>query len=239
MPELVEGNVIYGVDMKQGWMYILECSDGSYYTGSTSNLERRISQHQTGNGANYTKKHLPVKLVYYEKFQKIAEAFYREKHGEFDKLTHLSKNYTQYPQTPFSTDFAALRAEPVEALSQPVEGNVIYEVDGEFDKLTHLSKNYTQYPQTPFSTDFAALRAEPIEALSHPVEALSHPVEALPKPVEALPKPVEALPSKRCLNLSKRCLNLSKRCLNLSKRCLNLSKRCLSLSKATLFMRLI
>jgi putative endonuclease len=65
--------------MKNGWMYILECSDGSYYTGSTNNLELRLIQHQNGEGANHTKKHLPVKLVYFEEFQRIDEAFYREK----------------------------------------------------------------------------------------------------------------------------------------------------------------
>ena len=60
-------------------MYILECSDGSYYTGSTVNLELRIKQHQNGQGANHTKKRLPVKLVYYEEYEKIYQAFYREK----------------------------------------------------------------------------------------------------------------------------------------------------------------
>lgn len=60
-------------------MYILECSDGSYYTGSTKDLELRLQQHNQGEGANHTKKRLPVKLVYYEIFQRIDEAFYREK----------------------------------------------------------------------------------------------------------------------------------------------------------------
>ncbi|MFP4471678.1 MAG: GIY-YIG nuclease family protein [Bacteroidales bacterium] len=60
-------------------MYILECSDGSYYTGSTKNLELRLSQHQAGEGANHTKKRLPVKLVYFEEFDRIDKAFYREK----------------------------------------------------------------------------------------------------------------------------------------------------------------
>ncbi len=60
-------------------MYILECADGSYYTGSTKDLERRLWEHQNMVGANYTKKRLPVKLVYYEEYSKIYEAFYREK----------------------------------------------------------------------------------------------------------------------------------------------------------------
>ena len=62
-----------------GYMYILECADGSYYTGSTTDLERRLAQHQCGEGANHTKNRLPVKLIYYEKFPRIDQAFYREK----------------------------------------------------------------------------------------------------------------------------------------------------------------
>jgi putative endonuclease len=62
-----------------GWMYILECSDGSYYTGSTNNIALRLAQHQSGEGANHTKKRLPVKLVYCEQYNRIDEAFYREK----------------------------------------------------------------------------------------------------------------------------------------------------------------
>ncbi|WP_367183256.1 GIY-YIG nuclease family protein [uncultured Aquimarina sp.] len=60
-------------------MYILECSDGSYYTGSTKNIDRRLQQHQNGEGANHTKKRLPVKLLYYEEYGRIDTAFYREK----------------------------------------------------------------------------------------------------------------------------------------------------------------
>ena len=60
-------------------MYILECFDDSYYTGSTNNLELRLKQHEAGEGANHKKKHLPIKLVYYEEFDRIDSAFYREK----------------------------------------------------------------------------------------------------------------------------------------------------------------
>jgi putative endonuclease len=88
-----------------GYMYILLCSNGKYYTGSTKNIDLRLVQHQAGEGANYTKIHRPVKLVYYEEFQGIAEAFQREKqvqgwsrakkealiNGDYDKLPELSK----------------------------------------------------------------------------------------------------------------------------------------------------
>ncbi len=60
-----------------GYLYILECADGSYYTGSTSNLELRVAQHIEGIGANHTRKRLPVKLMYYEKYPRIDEAFFR------------------------------------------------------------------------------------------------------------------------------------------------------------------
>jgi len=61
------------------WMYILECSDGSYYVGSTKDLEQRIFAHQEGLGAKYTARRLPIKLVYYEEYERIDDAFYREK----------------------------------------------------------------------------------------------------------------------------------------------------------------
>ena len=59
-------------------MYMLRCSNGSYYTGSTNNLDLRLAQHQIGEGANYTKKHAPVELVFFEEFDRIDDAFYRE-----------------------------------------------------------------------------------------------------------------------------------------------------------------
>ena len=65
--------------MKKGYTYILECCDGSYYTGSTISLKRRLKEHSSGNGANHTKKRLPVKLVYFEAFDKISQASEREK----------------------------------------------------------------------------------------------------------------------------------------------------------------
>ena len=60
-------------------MYILQCCDDSYYTGSTNILDLRLAQHQSGEGANHTKKRLPVKPVYFEEYARIDEAFYREK----------------------------------------------------------------------------------------------------------------------------------------------------------------
>ncbi len=88
-------------------MYILKCYDGSYYVGSTRNLESRVAQHQAGEGANHTKKRLPVELVYYEEYPRVDYAFYREKqiqgwrrekkealiNGEYRTLPELAKAY--------------------------------------------------------------------------------------------------------------------------------------------------
>jgi len=65
--------------MSVGFMYILKCSDNTYYTGSTKDIVRRLWEHNNSLGANYTKKRLPVKLVYSEEYSRIDEAFYREK----------------------------------------------------------------------------------------------------------------------------------------------------------------
>jgi len=61
------------------WMYILECCDGSYYVGSTKDLNRRLSQHQDGTGSKYTFGRLPVQLAYCEEYDRVSDAFYREK----------------------------------------------------------------------------------------------------------------------------------------------------------------
>lgn len=60
------------------YVYILHCSDGTYYTGYTNNLEKRIKQHNDGKGAKYTKGKRPVKLVYKEEFSDKSVAMKRE-----------------------------------------------------------------------------------------------------------------------------------------------------------------
>lgn len=63
----------------KGYTYILKVNNGQYYVGSTTNLETRLEEHQRGEGAEFTKAHLPVELVYYEEYPQIGEAFKREK----------------------------------------------------------------------------------------------------------------------------------------------------------------
>src|ERR1700694_5381114 len=87
------------------WVYILQCSDGSYYTGHTDSLEDRLAQHQTGMGGSYTSSRLPVVLVYSREFYTHDDAFRWEQqikgwsrnkksaliNGNYDALIDLSK----------------------------------------------------------------------------------------------------------------------------------------------------
>ena len=62
----------------KAYTYMLECRDGSLYTGWTNNLEKRVACHNAGKGGKYTASRLPVKLVYYETFETKQEAMRRE-----------------------------------------------------------------------------------------------------------------------------------------------------------------
>ena len=62
------------------WLYILRCSDGSYYTGTTrADLERRVAEHQAGAFEGFTAKRRPVMLVYSEHFGQIVDAIAAER----------------------------------------------------------------------------------------------------------------------------------------------------------------
>jgi putative endonuclease len=92
--------------MKDYFVYILKCADGSYYTGVTSNLEQRINQHSSGLIKGYTSSRLPLSLVYSNRFTNVTDAITAEKqikgwsrakkqaliNGNFDKLVQLSKS---------------------------------------------------------------------------------------------------------------------------------------------------
>jgi putative endonuclease len=61
------------------YCYILECEDGTFYTGWTTDPERRLKQHNGGSGARYTRSRLPVKMVYLEPQPDRATAMKRER----------------------------------------------------------------------------------------------------------------------------------------------------------------
>ena len=60
------------------YVYVLLCEDGSLYTGSTNNLEKRFLDHKNGKGGYYTRSHKPIKLIYQEQLPTQSEALRRE-----------------------------------------------------------------------------------------------------------------------------------------------------------------
>jgi len=83
-------------------MYILRCSDNTFYVGSTWDVERRLAQHEQGEAANYTRSRRPVALVYVEEYTRIDDAFRREK--QVQNWSHAKR------QALIDGDVAALRA---------------------------------------------------------------------------------------------------------------------------------
>ena len=63
---------------KEHFVYILKCADGSFYTGYTTDPERRTKVHNSGKGAKYTRARLPVELIYTETFDNKTDAQRRE-----------------------------------------------------------------------------------------------------------------------------------------------------------------
>jgi putative endonuclease len=71
------------------YTYILRCKDGTYYTGWTNDIDKRLKTHNEGKGAKYTRARLPVSLAYYEAFETKEEAMRRE--WEIKHLTRKEK----------------------------------------------------------------------------------------------------------------------------------------------------
>lgn len=71
------------------YVYILECEDGSYYTGWTNDLNRRFVMHCKGKGAKYTRTHHLLRIAYFEEFEDRIQAMKRE--YEIKQLSHLQK----------------------------------------------------------------------------------------------------------------------------------------------------
>ena len=97
--------------MKTYFVYIVKCSDNSYYTGFTNDLDRRLSEHQSGkNKDSYTFDKRPIQLMWFETFNDVLNAIAIEKQikgwsrrkkealiaQDWDKLVLYSKNYTQF-----------------------------------------------------------------------------------------------------------------------------------------------
>ena len=91
--------------MPKAWVYILECADGSYYTGNTVNLEWRLYQHQIGEGGSWTKGRRPVRLIFCKWMPSKEDAYMAEQqikgwsrakkkaliNGDWDLIRYLAK----------------------------------------------------------------------------------------------------------------------------------------------------
>lgn len=71
------------------YVYILRCIDGSFYCGFTNDVQKRFEKHKSGKGAKYTRSHLPLEIVYVEKFETKSDALKRE--CEIKAMTRLQK----------------------------------------------------------------------------------------------------------------------------------------------------
>ncbi len=97
--------------MKSYFVYIIKCSDNSYYTGFTNNIERRLNEHISGRNKDcYTFNKRPLELMWFETFNDVFDAIATEKRikgwtrikkealikNDWDKIVLYSKNYSQF-----------------------------------------------------------------------------------------------------------------------------------------------
>lgn len=95
------------------FVYMLRCSDGSYYVGSArGSLEKRIEEHNAGAFGGYTARRLPISLVFQQEFQQITDAIAAERqikgwsrakkealiNGDFARISLLARNYAEHPR---------------------------------------------------------------------------------------------------------------------------------------------
>lgn len=100
--------------MQGAWIYILRCSDGSYYTGiSRRNVDERVSEHAQGLVDSYTARRLPVELIFSEHYERVDEAVAAERRvkgwsrakkeaymrGDFERLSDLSRRKSKIPSS--------------------------------------------------------------------------------------------------------------------------------------------
>ena len=88
---------------RECYCYMVECADGTLYTGWTTDLRRRVAAHNAGRGSRYTRMHRPVKLVYFEHLPNRSEAMRREaqikRMKRSAKLAQISKFKSQTPSS--------------------------------------------------------------------------------------------------------------------------------------------
>jgi putative endonuclease len=88
--------------VRMSFAYMLRCADDSFYVGSCHSLSLRVWQHQEGLGAVYTRTRLPVELVWFEEFDRIDDAFAREKQvqnwSRAKRIALIEQRYADLPR---------------------------------------------------------------------------------------------------------------------------------------------
>jgi putative endonuclease len=104
--------------LKDFFAYILRCADGSYYTGHTDNLDYRFAQHQRGEGCDWTRRRLPIVLVWSQSFSTRVEALEAERRikpwsrakkealiaNDWAQLSHFARPPRERPSTALGTN---------------------------------------------------------------------------------------------------------------------------------------
>lgn len=90
LKESIFGCILIGKEKRMGnYVYLLLCSDGTYYSGWTNDPEKREKAHNSGKGSRYTRARLPVRMVYREECGNRISAMRRE--AQLKKLSHQEK----------------------------------------------------------------------------------------------------------------------------------------------------
>ena len=90
-------NILGQTDTK-AYVYMVSCSDGTWYTGWTTNPQRRVKTHNSGKGAKYTRSRLPVELIYTEQLPDRRSAMRRE--YEIKQMSRKEKENLVYKRFP-------------------------------------------------------------------------------------------------------------------------------------------
>ena len=110
----------------QFWVYLLRCSDGTFYAGHTDNLDKRVAEHKAGYGADYTMRRRPVELVWCECLPSRDEAFAFERRikgwTRAKKEGLIARNWKRVRQLAWSTEKIERLARPERSAQRVVEG---------------------------------------------------------------------------------------------------------------------
>ena len=141
--------------MRQFWVYILRCRDGSYYTGHTDDLEKRMAEHDQGYGADWTRRRRPVELVWCEDAPTREEALAFERRvknwskakkealiaGDWKRVGYFARPPHERPSTSLGTnevgEFHATKNRQDELLSTKTDSFVPSEVEGRATGARH------------------------------------------------------------------------------------------------------